>query len=171
MYFSVPISVNVFFFFFFFCVVVILCDDLIDQRTNIKFLVKVGKSRQEILEMLETVYGESAMKCRTVYKWMDQFKEGRESVDDTAREGQPSTSRVGKNIQHAHNLVISDHRITTRIVTDKLGISKDSVQTILKEDLNVYDLNCRQKRIGSCITTMHPLTWRLLCVSFSPKTT
>jgi hypothetical protein len=32
--------------------------------------------------MLEMVYGESAMKRRTVYKWVDQFKEGRESVDD-----------------------------------------------------------------------------------------
>jgi transposase len=49
---------------------------LTKQRTNIKFLVKLGKSGQEILKMLETVYGESAMKRRTVYKWVDQFKEG-----------------------------------------------------------------------------------------------
>jgi hypothetical protein len=46
----------------------------------------------------------------------------------------PSTSRVGENIQHVHNLVMSDCRITTGIITDKLGISKGSVQTILKED-------------------------------------
>jgi hypothetical protein len=39
---------------------------LTEQRTNIKFLVKLSKSGQEILEMLETVYGESAMKHRTV---------------------------------------------------------------------------------------------------------
>jgi hypothetical protein len=38
--------------------------DLTEQRTNIKFLVRLGKSGREILEMLETVYGESAMKCR-----------------------------------------------------------------------------------------------------------
>jgi hypothetical protein len=43
-----------------------------------KFLVKLGKSGQKILEMLETVYGESAMK----YKWVDRFKEGWESFDD-----------------------------------------------------------------------------------------
>jgi hypothetical protein len=53
---------------------------LTKQRTHIKFLVKLGKSGREILEMLETVYGESAMKRRTVYKWVDCFKEGRESV-------------------------------------------------------------------------------------------
>jgi hypothetical protein len=35
---------------------------------------------------------------------------------------------------------------------------------------DVYNLNCGQKRTGSCITTMHPHTRRLLCTSFSPKT-
>jgi transposase len=110
--------------------------------------MKVGKSRQEILEMLETVYGESAMKRRTVYKWVDRFKEGQESIHDNMQEGCPSKSRVGENI-HVHDLVMSYCRITTRIITDKLGITKGSVQTILKEDLNVYDLKCGQKRTGS----------------------
>jgi transposase len=113
---------------------------LTEPRTNIKFLVKHSKSGQEILEMLKTVYGESAMKRRTVYKWVDQFKEGRESIHDNAREGRPSTSGVGENIQRVHDLVMSDHRITTRIITDKLVISKGSVQTILKKDLNMQKL-------------------------------
>jgi hypothetical protein len=41
-------------------------DVLTEQRTNINFLVKLGKNGQEILQMLEMVYGESAMKRRTV---------------------------------------------------------------------------------------------------------
>jgi hypothetical protein len=49
-------------------------------------------------------------------------------------------SRVGENIQHVHDLVLSDHRITTTVITDKLGISEGSVQTILKEDLNMLKL-------------------------------
>jgi hypothetical protein len=53
------------------------------------------------------------------------------------------TSRVGENIQRVHDLVMSDHRITTRIITDKLGINKGSVQTISKEDLNVQKLCAR----------------------------
>jgi hypothetical protein len=59
-------------------------------------------------------------------------KEGRESVDDNARDSHPSTSHVGENIQRFHDLVMSDCHITNRIITDKLGISKGSVQTILK---------------------------------------
>jgi transposase len=82
-------------------------DVLTEQRTNIKFLIKLGKNSQEILQMLEMVYGESAMKCRTVYKWVDRFKEGRESVDD-ARVGRPSTSRVDENIQRVYDLVKAD---------------------------------------------------------------
>jgi hypothetical protein len=39
---------------------------LSEQRTNIKFLVRLGKSGREVIEILETVYGESALKCRTV---------------------------------------------------------------------------------------------------------
>jgi transposase len=113
---------------------------LTEQRTNIKFLVKLGKNGQEIVQMLEIVYGESAMKRRTVYKWVDRFKEGRESVDDDARAGRPSTSRVDKIIQRVYDLVKADRRITTRMIAEKLGISDSSVQTILKEYLNMRKL-------------------------------
>jgi hypothetical protein len=61
-------------------------------------------------------------------------------VDDNAREGSSSASRVGENIQWVHDLVMSDRRITTGIITDKLGISKGSVQTVLKEDLSMRKL-------------------------------
>ena len=115
-------------------------DVLTEQRTNIKFLVKLGKNGQEILQMLEMVYGGSAMKRRTVYKWVDRFKEGKESVDDDARAGRPSTSRVDENIQRVYDLVEADRRITTRMIAERLGISNGSVQTILKEDLNMRKL-------------------------------
>lgn len=59
-------------------------DVLTEQRINIKFLVKLGKSGWKILEMLETMYEKSVMKRRTIYKWVDRFRERRESVDDDA---------------------------------------------------------------------------------------
>jgi transposase len=86
------------------------------------------------------VYDESAMKRRTVYKWVDRFKEGRERVDDNASAGRPSTSRVDENIQRVYDLVKADRRITTRMIAEKLGMSNGSVQTILKEDLNMRKL-------------------------------
>jgi transposase len=127
------------------------CGVLTEQRTNIKFLMKLSKRRREIFEMLETVYGESAMKPKTVYKWVDQFKEGQESGDDNAREGRPSTLRVGENIQCVHDLVMSDHRMTTRIITEKLGISKGSVQTVLKEDKHSESFDSGAKTTTCCL--------------------
>ena len=39
----------------------------LEQRTNVKFLVKLGKSGNEIREMLVQVYGDNAMKKTAVY--------------------------------------------------------------------------------------------------------
>lgn len=52
-----------------------------EQRINIKFLVKLGKTGRKILDQLENVYVESAMERSAVYKWVDRFKERGESVD------------------------------------------------------------------------------------------
>jgi len=50
----------------------------LDQRTNIKFLVKLGKSGNEIGDMLVQVYGDNAMNKTAVYKyaspWMWEMK-------------------------------------------------------------------------------------------------
>jgi len=40
----------------------------LEQRTSIKFLVKLGKRGNEISEKLVQVYGDSAMKNSAVYK-------------------------------------------------------------------------------------------------------
>jgi hypothetical protein len=64
----------------------------------LKFCVKIGKSVTETFEMLKTAFGEEAM-CRTqMYKWGKRFKEGRTSVDDAPRSGQPSTLKTDNNV-------------------------------------------------------------------------
>jgi hypothetical protein len=70
----------------------------LEQRTNIKFLVKLGKIGSEIREMLVQVYGDNAMKKTAVYKWVTRFSEGRESATDEERSRWPATSRTEENI-------------------------------------------------------------------------
>jgi hypothetical protein len=53
-----------------------------EQRVNVKFCVKLQKSLSETLEMLKTVYGESAMSKSNSFKWHKRFREGREDVND-----------------------------------------------------------------------------------------
>ena len=72
---------------------------------NIKFIVKLGKSGNEIREMLVQVSGENAMKKTAIYKWMKHFSEGRESVTDEERSGWPATSRIEENIAKVHQTV------------------------------------------------------------------
>jgi hypothetical protein len=79
----------------------------------------------------------------------------------TTRESVVLQGHIGKNIQSVHDLVMSDSRISTRIITDKLGIRKCSVRTILKEDLNMRKMCAKivpkvltqeqtQRRVGFC---------------------
>ena len=70
----------------------------LEQRTNIKFLFKLGKSGNEIREMLVLVYGDNAMKKTAVYNWVKRFSERRESVTDEEKSGRPATSRTAENI-------------------------------------------------------------------------
>jgi hypothetical protein len=65
----------------------------LEQEMNIKFLVELGKSGSKIREMLVQVYGHNATTL-----WVTRFSEGRESVTDKERSGQPATSRTEENI-------------------------------------------------------------------------
>ena len=57
----------------------------LQQRTNIKFLVKLRNSGNEIREMLVQVYGDNAMKKTAVYRWVKRFLR-EEKVSLTKRE-------------------------------------------------------------------------------------
>jgi hypothetical protein len=42
-----------------------------EQRVNMKFCLKLGKSASETQEMLVEVYGDAAVTRKTVYKWSE----------------------------------------------------------------------------------------------------
>jgi transposase-like protein len=73
--------------------------------TNIKFIVKLGKSVSEIRDMLVQVYGYNAMK-ETAHKWVTRFSEGRESVINEERSGRPTTSRTEENIAKIRQILL-----------------------------------------------------------------
>jgi hypothetical protein len=58
-------------------------DKKLEQRKNIKFCVKIGKSASETLALLTVAYGEYAVKKSIVFEWHRRSKEGREDVQDT----------------------------------------------------------------------------------------
>jgi len=109
----------------------------LEQRTNIKFHVKLGNNGNEIREMLVQVYGANAMKKTTVYRWVKRFSEGRESVTDEERSGRPTTSRAEGNIAKIRQIVRENRRLTVRSIAERLSIDRETVRKILTEDLDM----------------------------------
>ena len=64
-----------------------------------------------------------------------RFKEGRQEVEDDPRSGRPSTSRTADNIEHVKQMVHADRRLTVRMIAEELSINKDTVWSIITENL------------------------------------
>lgn len=117
---------------------------VMEQRTNIKFLVKYGKNASETFEMLKKVYGDDCLSRSNVFIWHKRFSEGRESVDDDERPGRPRDARTPENIQKVREFIAEDRNATTRMIAEALGISHETARVILTEDLQKKKV-CWQK--------------------------
>jgi hypothetical protein len=78
-----------------------------EQRLNIKFCVKIGKSASETLALLTLAYDEYAVKKLSAFECHGQFKEGRDGQDDP-RIGQPKMRGTEANVDRVQTLVHSD---------------------------------------------------------------
>jgi hypothetical protein len=70
----------------------------LEQRINIKFCVKIGRSASETLALLTVAIVENTMKKSSVFEWHRRFKEGRQDVQDDPRSGQSKTQRADANV-------------------------------------------------------------------------
>ena len=77
-------------------------------KTNIKFLVKLGWKGTEIIQTLQTVYKDDALKKTCVYKWIERFRDGRKAVKDDEGHGRPTTSKNNEKINFVRSLVKED---------------------------------------------------------------
>jgi hypothetical protein len=92
---------------------------------NIKFLVKLGKSGSEIREILVQVYRDNPMKKTAVHKFT-RFSEGRESVTNEERSGQPAMSRTEENIPRVHQTAHENHRLTITSIAEEANIDRET---------------------------------------------
>ena len=113
------------------------------QRWTTWLLWKEGNSGAEIWRRLEAVWSDSAPSERTVRNWIAQFKEGRNSTEDSSRSGRPATAVSPENIQHAEDLITDNPRITTYELCSSLSIGISAVTTILHEHLNLTKVTAR----------------------------
>ena len=111
----------------FWCAAARISELELEQRTNIRSLVKLGKSGREIREILVQVYGDKSMKKTAVYKWAKRFSEGRESVTDEERSGRPARSRTEENVAEIRQIVSEYRRLTVRSIAEQVNIDRETV--------------------------------------------
>uniref|UniRef100_A0A8C4X9K6 Protein GVQW3-like n=1 Tax=Erpetoichthys calabaricus TaxID=27687 RepID=A0A8C4X9K6_ERPCA len=108
-----------------------------EQRVNIRFMCKLGKSASETLAALQQVYSANALKKTAVYDWFSQFKNGQETLENNPRSGRPPTSRNEEMIKQVRRLVRADRKITIAELEQEVGISRGSIHAILTENLEM----------------------------------
>ena len=109
----------------------------IEQRINLKFLVRLGKTPTETFNLLQQVYGDATMSRTRIFEWHKRFREGREDVEDDPRSGKPTTSRTNENVERVREKVRSDRRLTVRMIADELSMNSERVWRIITEDLGM----------------------------------
>ena len=93
--------------------------------------------------MLVQVYGTEAVSRKYVYDWFKHFRDGKETTEDKPRSGWPSTSRTPDTIERVRQKLAQDRRVTLRLMTEELGINKDTVHTIICKDMGKWKICSR----------------------------
>jgi len=120
-----------------------MSDKNLEQRINIKFCVKIGRSASEMLALLTVAYDECTMKKSNVFEWHRRFKEGREDVLDNPRSGQAKTQRTDADVDRVRTLVCSDQRVGVRVIAEELNMNRETVRQIVKEDLGMRKISAK----------------------------
>ena len=109
----------------------------IEQKINLKFLVRLGKTPTETFNLLQEVYGDATMSRTRIFEWHKRFREGREDVEDDPKSGRPTTSRANENVERVREKVRNDRRLTVRMIADELSMNSERVWRIITEDLGM----------------------------------
>ncbi|XP_025415968.1 protein GVQW3-like [Sipha flava] len=112
-------------------------DEEIEQRINLKFLVKLGKSATKSFNLLTEVYGDSVLSRPRVFEWYKRFREGSEEIEGNQRVGRPCSSKTNDNISKINEIVRKDRRLSIRMIAEMVNIDKETVRQILHDELNM----------------------------------
>ena len=113
------------------------------KRAVIKYLHLKGMSPQEIHDDMNGTLGDDCPSYATIKNWAAEFKRGRTSTKDEPRSGRPREVTNDSQIDHIHNMILNDRRITLRYISHAVGISFGSVQFILSNILRMSKLSAR----------------------------
>jgi len=100
-----------------------------------------GKAPKEIHAILTETLGEHASSRATVKNWVAHFKRGDFSTCNAPRPGRSKTVTTPEIIDQIHELILEDGRISAKSLAEQLGISRERVESIIHEDLDMRKLS------------------------------
>ena len=90
-----------------------------------------------IHDELLTVFGDEVPSYRTVARWPQWFREGREEIEDEERSGRPVTETTLDNIEENRSVVNDDPHVTTAELQEHTGLSYGTVHRVLSDHLEL----------------------------------
>jgi len=106
-----------------------------EYRSVIKFLIRLGKTNENIQEQLRQAYGNNCPHKATIYRWINEFKRGRSQVHDSERSGRPVDATTEEMVKRVDNLIKSDRRISIEGIEAQLPISHGTICSIIHDHL------------------------------------
>ncbi len=110
----------------------IVMEKTTEQPIAIRFFWKAGFNATKTFEVIQKVYGESAVHRATVFCWYNAFSEGWQLVRDEQRCGRPMTTRTCKNIARVADILKEDRRSSCRLIAEWTGISKTNATNFVR---------------------------------------
>lgn len=83
-------------------------NEQVEQRVNIKVIVKLGKNGVENHQMFQKACGKDALRGRSVFNWVRCFWRDCEVLNDDARSEHPYTPCEDENIDLVCSFVLSN---------------------------------------------------------------
>lgn len=114
-----------------------------DKRAMIFYDYQMHLSAQESHDRLVLALQEEAPSLATVKNWFNEFRRGRESLEDEPRAGRPAEIVTSETITAVENLIRENPRITYHLIEDNLGLSPPRVSSILHKHLHVTKRTAR----------------------------
>ena len=131
-----------------------MSDRNLEQRINIKFGVKIGKSASETVVLLTVGYSKYVIGKLSVFESHRRIKEWRENMLDDPRNGQPQIQRTDANVERVRTLVLSDRRLGVRVKAEELNMNRE---TVFGGEVK-SSVPCR--RFAACKKKIPKFTWK-----------
>lgn len=97
---------------------------LLEQGLIVKFLLRLSKSATQTLSKLRLVYRDECLSRTQILEWYQRFKQGREDDKDDPSLRSPSTAKTEESFEEIGNVILNDHRLSIRAVTEIVGVDK-----------------------------------------------